>query len=170
MPASSPTPCLSRRPAIGPSIAAAARRAALRIPRLALLLLAMAAGCARDTSTLTPEWQKRFETEGIVRRADNVILRHTREAGRWDNSYKDRLASVLVTHQTILVHQNERVLLEVTARTRRGIVVTRQGGRIRIRAVGQRVTEIFSFEPKEDAAGWAADLRKVVKLDEAGSP
>lgn len=33
-----------------------------------------------------------------------------------------------------------------------------------MRAVGQRVTEIFSFEPKENAVGWAEDLRKVVRL------
>ncbi|HET9952611.1 MAG TPA: hypothetical protein VFS09_12535 [Candidatus Eisenbacteria bacterium] len=129
--------------------------------QLALFALVVLAGCARDTSTLTPAWQQRFETEGIVRRADNVIVRHTREAGRWDNSYKDRLASLLVTHGTILIHQGERVLLEVTPRTRRDISITRRGGRVRIRAVGQRVTEIFSFEPKEDAAGWAEDLREV---------
>jgi len=132
--------------------------------QLTLFALVVFAGCARDTSTLTPVWQQRFATEGIVRRADNVIVRHTREAGRRQNSYKDRLASVLVTHGTILIHQGERALLEVTPRTRRGISITRQGRRIRIKAVGQRVAEIFSFEPKEDAAGWAEDLRSVVKL------
>jgi hypothetical protein len=137
--------------------------------QLALFALVVFAGCARDTSTLTPAWQQRFQTEGIVRRADNVIVRHTREGDRWDNSYKDRLASVILTHGTILIHQGERVLLEVTPRTRREISVTRQGGRIRIRAVGERVTEIFSFEAKQDAAGWAEDLRTVVKLESGSS-
>lgn len=135
----------------------------------AIVALAAVAGCSRDTSVLTPDWRQRFETEGIVRRADNVIVRHTREAGRWDNSYKDRLASVVVTRGTILFHQGERVLLEVTPRTRREITVTRQGGRVRVRAVGERVTEIFSFEPREDAVGWAEDLRKVVRLGDRSS-
>jgi hypothetical protein len=172
MPASLPTPRPSRGHAIGRplAIAAAARRVTRRIPRLAAALLTIAiAACARDTSVLTPAWQQRFEAEGIVRRADNVIVRHTREAGRWDNSYRDRLASIVVTRGAILIHQGERVLLEVTSRARREITVTRQGGRIRIRAAGQRVTEVFSFEPREDAAGWAADLREVVKLGDGGS-
>ena len=137
--------------------------------QLALFALVVFSGCARDTSTLTPAWQQRFATEGIVRRADNVVVRHTREAGRYENSYKDRLASVVVTRGTILIHQGERVLLEVTPRTRREISITRQGGRIRIRAIGERVTEIFSFEPKEDAAGWAEDLRAVAKLGSRSS-
>ena len=147
------------------------RRSMPRAFAFAALLSAVAvAGCSRDTSTLTPEWRQRFETEGIARRADNVIVRHTREAGRWDHSYKDRLASVLVTRETILIHQGDRVLLEVDSKTRRDITVTRQGGRIRIRAVGQRLTEIFSFEPREDAAGWAGDLRKVARLGDGKSP
>ena len=119
------------------------------------------AGCARDTSALTPEWTQRFETEGIVRRADNVIVRHTRLAGPYDQGYKDRLASIIVTKGTILVHQNDRVLLEITPRTRRTVEIRRQAGRVRIRVVGERVSEVISFEPKEDAAGWAEALRSV---------
>ena len=134
-----------------------------------LAALAAPVGCARDTSALTPEWRQRLETEGIVRRADNVVVRHTRLEGPYDKGYKDRLASIVVTRGTILIHQNERVLLEVTPRTRRVIEIRRQGRRLRIRAVGQRVSEIFSFEPEEDAAGWAADLRKVVKPAEGSS-
>ena len=140
----------------------------------ALALAAVAAagalgGCARDTSALTPEWRQRFETEGIVRRADNVVVRHTRLAGPYDKGYKDRLASIIVTRGTILVHQNERVLLEVTSRTRRLVEVRRQGSRVRIRVVGQRVAETLSFEPNEDAAGWAGEMRKVAKLAKGSS-
>ncbi len=134
---------------------------------LLLTASAIAAGCSPDTSALTPEWTKRFEAEGIVRRADNVVVRHTRQAGPYDTGYKDRLASVLVTKGTVLVHQSERVLLEITPRTRRRIEVRRDGPRLRIRAVGERVTEIFSFEPKSDAAGWAEDVRAVADLTPA---
>lgn len=155
------------RYAPGPSGKAGMRWAAAWA--LGLAALAAPVGCARDTSALTPEWRGRFETEGIVRRADNVVVRHTRLAGPYDKGYKDRLASIIVTRGTILIHQNERVLLEVTPRTRRLIEIKRQGSRVRIRAVGQRVAETLSFEPKEDAAGWAAEMRKVVKLAEGPS-
>ncbi len=131
---------------------------------LAIALSIAAFGCTPDTSGLTPAWQQRFETEGIVRRADNVIVRHTRQEGPYDTGYKDRLASVLVTKGTVLIHQGERVLLEITPRTRRRIQIQREKSRIRIRAVGKRVTEIFSFEPREDAPGWATDLRAVAAL------
>ncbi len=134
-----------------------------------VLAVAGAGGCARDTSALTPEWNQRFETEGIIRRADNVIVRHTRLAGPYDQGYKDRLASILVTKGSLLIHQNDRVLLEVTSRTQRMVEIRRQGGRVRVRVVGERVSEIFSFEPQEDAAGWAEDLRKVARLGEAAS-
>lgn len=137
---------------------------ASRVAAFALLAaLASPAGCARDTSKLTPAWEQRFASEGIVRRADNVIVRHTREAGRYDNRYWDRRASVIVTRETILIHQGERALLEVTPRTRRDISISRQGGRVRVRAEGSRVAEIFSWEPPDSAAGWAEDLRRVVK-------
>ena len=133
---------------------------------MAAALVVGAAGCARDTSKLTPEWTKRFDTEGIVRRADNVVVRHTREDGRYENTYKDRLASIIVTHGTVLIHQNDRVLLELTSRTRRAIKISRSAGRIRIRAEGQRIVEVFSFEPPDSAAGWAEDIRKVEKQNQ----
>jgi len=131
---------------------------------LAAALAIGGGGCAPDTSALTAEWQQRFETEGIVRRADNVIVRHTRQEGPYDTGYKDRLASVIVTKGTVLIHQGKRVLLEVTPRTRRRIDVRREKTRIRVRAVGERLTEVFSFEPRGDAAGWATDVRAVVAL------
>ena len=135
----------------------------------AALCLAFLPGCTPDTSTLTPEWTARFETEGVLRRADNVVVRHTRQAGPYDKGYKDRLASVLVTKGTILIHQGDRVLLEITPRTRRRVEVRRDGSRVRIRAVGERVTEVFSFEPREDRDGWVADLRAVAGLSRAAT-
>jgi hypothetical protein len=131
---------------------------------LACALLAPA--CATDTSTLTPESRQRFETEGIVRRADNVVVRHTQTTGRHETGYKDRLASVVVTKETVLIHQGEKVLLELTPRTRRNLEVRRQGDRLRIRAVGTTRIEVFSFQPPEDAPGWATDVRAVVALSQ----
>lgn len=144
--------------------AAGGVRAAAVASMAAALCLALLPGCTPDTSTLTPEWAARFETEGIVRRADNVFVRHTRLAGPYDKGYKDRLASVIVTRGTVLIHQGDRVLLEITPRTRRRIEVRRDGSRVRIRALGARVTEVFSFEPREDRDGWLADLRAVAEL------
>ncbi|HEU4333871.1 MAG TPA: hypothetical protein VFT32_05195 [Candidatus Eisenbacteria bacterium] len=135
----------------------------------AALCLVLLPACAPDTSTLTAEWSARFETEGIVRRADNVVVRHTRLAGPYDKGYKDRLASVIVTRGTILIHQGDRVLLEITPRTRRRVEVRRDGPRVRIRAVGERVTEVFSFEPREDRDGWLDDLRAVAELSRAAT-
>lgn len=148
--------------AAGSAVARSARAASATIA--AALCLALVSGCTPDTSTLTPEWTTRFETEGIVRRADNVLVRHTRQAGPYDKGYKDRLASVIVTQGTVLIHQGDRVLLEITPRTRRRIEVRRDGSRVRIRAVGERVTEIFSFEPREDRDGWLVDLRAVAAM------
>lgn len=130
----------------------------------ALGVVLFLAGCAADTSPLTEEWTRRFEAEGILRRADNVVVRHTRTTGRYETGYKDRLASVVVTKETVLIHQRERVLLELTRRTRRNLEVRREGDRIRIRAVGTTRIEVFSFRPPEDAPGWVKDVRAVAAL------
>jgi hypothetical protein len=122
------------------------------------------AGCRPDSSRLTTEWERRFATEGRLRHAPNVIVRHTREVGPYGNEYRDRVASVVITKGTVLIHQNDRALLELTARTRRHVRVVRDRDRIRISVDGKRVTEVFSFRPPEDAAGWVEDVRAVSRL------
>ena len=69
----------------------------------------------------------------------------------------------MVTRSSLLIHKNEKVGVEITPRTRREISVQRSGNRIRIRAGTGKSEEIWSFEPPDDANGWAIDIRNVIK-------
>jgi hypothetical protein len=92
------------------------------LARTAVLVLAFAgAHCAQETSRLTPDQEARFQKEGIVRRADNVVFRFTRasEGTRHSEFRENRVASIIVTRETVLVHKNEKVGIEITGRSRR---------------------------------------------------
>ena len=131
-------------------------------PLLFVCGLALTAGCQEKTSTLTPTQQHRLESEGIVRRADDLIFRYTHDVGRRDAGWEDRKASIIVTKQSVIIHKNEKLGLEITARTRRFLQVRRDGDRVRISAGGGKSAESWSFIPPDDAAGWADDIRAVV--------
>jgi len=131
----------------------------------AFLLCAAAlasAACSQKTSALTPAQQQRLESEGILRRADDLIFRYTHDAGRRDAGWEDRKASIIVTKQSVIIHKNEKLGLEITARTRRFLQVRRDGNRVRISAGGGKSAESWSFIPPDDPAGWADDIRAVV--------
>ena len=132
----------------------------------ALLLVCAAAlasaACSQKTGALTPAQQQRLESEGILRRADDLIFRYTHDAGRRDAGWEDRKASIIVTKQSVIIHKNEKLGLEITARTRRFLQVRRDGDRVRISAGGGKSAESWSFIPPDDAAGWADDIRAVV--------
>jgi hypothetical protein len=134
-------------------------------PRLALpfLLALVVAGCSSDTSRLDPERTRRFQAEGIVRHAENIVFRYTEGAGTRESGWEDRRGSIVVTRQTVLIHKNEKVGLEVTSRTRQVIGVERRGQRVRIRVGRGRSAEIWSFVAPDDPEGWAHDLRAVLK-------
>ena len=137
--------------------------------RLALTLLVLvAAGCSGDTSRLDPERARRFQAEGIVRHAENLVFRYTEGAGTSESSWEDRLGSIVVTRQTILIHKKEKIGLEITLRTRKVTGVERRGQRIRIRVGRGRSAEIWSFVPPDDAEGWARDLRAVMTSQAPG--
>lgn len=121
------------------------------------------AGCTEHTGALTLAQQQRLDAEGIVRRADDLTFRYTHDAGRRDAGYEDRRASIIVTKQSVIIHKNEKLGLELTPRTRRYVQVRRDGERVRIRAGGGKSAESWSFVPAGDAAGWVADIRAVVK-------
>lgn len=134
-----------------------------------LLVLGLAlAGCSTDTSRLDPELLRRFQAEGIVRREDNIVFRYTEGAGTRASSWEDRRGSIVVTRQTIYIHKNEKVGLQVTPRTRKVVAVERREQRIRIRVGKGRAAEIWSFVPADDAEGWARDLRAVLRISAAG--
>ena len=126
--------------------------------------LALTAGCQEKTGALTPAQQQRLESESIVRRADDLIFRYTHDAGRRDAGWEDREASIIVTKQSVIIHKNEKLGLEITARTRRFLQVRRDGDRVRISAGGGKSAESWSFMPPDDAAGWADDIRAVAKV------
>ena len=130
---------------------------------LGLLALGLL-GCSRDTSRLSPEQQTRFDTEGRLHQADNVWFRYTHDAGTRSAGWEDRLGSILVTRQSVLIHKNEKVGIEITPASRRVYDVERDGDRIRIGAGSGKSREVWSFLPPDDAAAWTRDIRAVIRL------
>ena len=137
-----------------------AGRAALKSFAASLLLLA---SCGLgSTDALSPDLERRFAEEGIVRRAANVDFHYTRDPGGRNERREDRRASIVVTRATVYIHKNEKVGLQVTPRTRRATAVQRSGDRVRVRTGSGRSEEIWSFVPPDDPAGWATDIRAVL--------
>ena len=129
-------------------------------------LLAMASllsACQEKTGALTAEQRTRLESEGIVRRAEDLTFRYTHDAGRRDAGWEDRRASIIVTKQRVIIHKNEKLGIELTPRTRRFVQVRRDGDRVRVSVGGGASAESWSFVPPDDPAGWATDIRAVVK-------
>ncbi len=139
---------------------------ALRPAALGVLIAALGSGCVEKTGTLTPERLRALETEGIVRRADDLIFRYTRGSGTRDAAWEDRKASIVVTRERVYIHKNEKVGLELTSRTRRYVLVRRDGQRIRLTAGAGRSAESWSFVPPADATGWARDIRAAMRRPE----
>jgi hypothetical protein len=133
------------------------------VPRglFAALALALAlVSCAQETGKLDASQEQRLAAEGIARRANNVVFRHTRGGGsRWD----DRTASIVVTHTTILIHTNGAVEFLLNERSRRFCDVARDGNRVRISAGSGRSAESWSFAPPDDAEGWTTDIRATIR-------
>lgn len=130
---------------------------------LAACLLALPA-CARDTSKLTAELDSRLETEGVVLRGPNLVFRHSRGSGTYDARWEERRASIVVSTQTVLIHDDRRTLLELTPRTRRAIQVRRDRDRLRIRAGEGRNADTWSFQPPDSLDAWADAIRAVAAL------
>jgi len=125
---------------------------------------ALAGGCQERTGNLTPSEQQRIDSEGLVRRADDLVFRYTHDTGTRDAGWEDRKASIIVTKQSVIIHKNEKLGLEITPRTRSYVAVRRDGDRVRVSAGGGKSAESWSFIPPDDAAGWADDIRAVIRL------
>jgi hypothetical protein len=128
-----------------------------------LSAVALVTACQQKTGALTAKQQRRLQSEGIVRRADDLTFRYTHDAGRRDAGWEDRRASIIVTKQRVIIHKNEKLGIELTPRTRRFVQVRREGSRVRISAGGGASAESWSFVPPDDPAGWATDIRAVLK-------
>lgn len=133
------------------------------------LLIAASAGCSRETGRLTPAQEQRFAEEGLLHRADNVMFRWTQGAGREGATWEDRVASIIVTRRSVLIHKNEKVGVEITPDSRRDYEVHRDGQRVRIRAGRGKSAETWSFTPDDDAEAWAQDIRAIIRLS-GGEP
>lgn len=139
-------------------------RCRLRWFREALLLgLAVALACHETTGRLGAEREARFAAESLRHRADDLEFRYTEGGGHGGGRWEERFASIVVTGQSVFIHKNGKVGLELTPRTRRDVEVRRDGERIRITAGSGRSAESWSFVPPDDAEGWARDIRNVVK-------
>jgi hypothetical protein len=121
------------------------------------------AGCNETTGRLTPDQEQRLQAEGLLRRADDLVFRYTHGSGTRNAGWEDRKASIIVTKQRVIIHKNEKLGLELTPRTRRFVQVRRDGNRVRISAGGGQSAETWSFVPPDDPAGWADDIRAVLK-------
>jgi hypothetical protein len=123
---------------------------------LALLILS----CATETGRLSADQEQRLAAEGVTRRANNLVFRHTRGAGaRWD----DRRASIVVTRGTILIHRNGEIEFLLAPGSRRLCEVHRDHGRVRINAGSGQSAEVWSFEPPDDPEAWATDIRSTIR-------
>jgi hypothetical protein len=127
------------------------------------------AGCSERTGALTAAQERRLEAEGLVRQADDLMFRYTHDVGRRESGWEDRWASILVTRQSVVIHKNEKLGLEIDPRTRRNVPVRRDGNRVRISAGSGSAAESWSFGPPEDPAGWARDIRTVLSGESSGA-
>jgi hypothetical protein len=129
-----------------------------------LLLAAGQGGCLdQTTSSLPPALEQRFEAEGVVRRASDVMFRFTSDPGGRSERREDRRASIIVTSSSVYIHKNDKVGLELTPRTRRVASVARSGDRVLIRNGSGASEVIWSFVPVDDAPGWTTDIRAVIR-------
>jgi hypothetical protein len=122
-----------------------------------------ALACRQTTARLSPDLESRFAAESIVRRADDQVFRYTyysrsTRGSRWE----DRDASIIVTRQTVFIHKNQKVGLDLTASSRKANEVRRDGDRVIISSGSGQSRVSWSFRPPEDAEGWARDIRAVL--------
>jgi hypothetical protein len=138
---------------------------------IAFLLVSVlsAAGCNQTTGKLSAAAEQKLAAEGIVRRAADLDFRYTHDVGRRDTRWENRRASIVVTKQSVLIHKNEKVGLDITPGTRRYVDVARDGNRVRINAGSGRSGEVWSFVPESDAPGWTEAIRAVIRASRSSA-
>lgn len=130
----------------------------------------MLAGCARpDTRTIEPERETRLAAETIRHRAANLTFRFTHDAGTTTAGWEDRLASIVVTDSTVLIHKNAKIGLEIVPTSRRFYEVARDGDRVRINAGTGKSRESWSFVPPDSAAGWTESIRRAIRQSKSAA-
>jgi hypothetical protein len=129
----------------------------------ALVALLLVAGCHRTTGTLAPEQQQRFEREGIVRRGVDLPFRYSHDLGSRDAGWEEDDASIVVTRESVVIHRGDRFRLEITPRSTGFYEVSRDHDRLSLHAGSGKSSVSWSFRPPDDAAGWAEDMRAVIR-------
>ena len=129
---------------------------------LALVASLACCGCSRSTARLSPALEQRFESEGIARRGDDLLFRYSHDLGTSRSGWEEWPASIVVTRQSIFIHDGERVLLEITPRSTGEYRVSRERDRVSLRGGSGRSGRSWAFHPPEEAEGWATDLRAVI--------
>jgi hypothetical protein len=134
-------------------------------PWLAVVLLVIVACGPRTTAKLAPELEQRFQSEGVVRRADDQVFRFTEKSSKNQSTWENRDASIIVTHRTVYLHKNEKVGIEIVsgASGNDGYEVHKDGERVLISSGSGRDRESWSFAPPSDPGGWTTDIRAVIK-------
>jgi hypothetical protein len=128
-----------------------------------LLLALFTTGCQQKTGELSPELQARFEKEGIAHRADDLIFRRTHVAGEQDGSWDEKQASIIVTSDSVFLHENGKALVEITPRSTGFYEVHREKDRISLRAGSGKSALSWSFRPPAEAEKWTTAIRAVIK-------
>jgi hypothetical protein len=132
-----------------------------------VLLAFLLTGCRHKTGKLSPELQTRFDREGIVHRADDLMFRRTRPAGQRDSGWDEDTASIIVTSESVFLHVNGRPLVEITPRSTGFYEVHRDHDRVSLHAGGGKSALSWSFRPPDDAEKWATDIRDVIKKEKS---
>jgi hypothetical protein len=140
-------------------------RSSTHAPRIAFALatVMLAAGCHRTTGTLSEEHQRRFESEGIVRRATDLFFRYTHDTGTRDAGWEEDEASIVVTRQSVVIHRGDRFRLEITPRSTGFYRILRDRDRLSLHAGSGKSAVSWSFRPPDDPAGWVEDIRAVIR-------
>ena len=132
-----------------------------RLAPIAVVLLI--AACRPTTGALPDSLAQRFRAEHIVRQADDQTFRYTyysraTQGPRWE----ERAASIIVTQQSVFIHKNGKVGLDLSATSRKATEARRDGDRVIIGAGSGQPKVSWSFRPPEDATGWTAGIRAVI--------
>jgi hypothetical protein len=98
-----------------------------------------------------------------VRRAIDLPMRRTHDVGTRDAGWEESVASIVVTEQSVVIHQDDHFWVEITPRSTGVYDVARDHDRLSLRAGSGKSQTRWSFRPPDDAPGWADDIRRVIR-------
>ncbi len=142
----------------------------MKLLRGALVAAAVVAtvGCPpADTGRLSATRESQLAREGIRHRVANLTFRYTHDAGTRESGWEERVASIVVTDSTVLIHKNDKIGIEITPTSRRFYAVSREYDRVRINAGSGRSRETWSFAPPDSSPEWTAAIRAVIRASKS---